>query len=63
MKRIFCIMFEVIFILLFIYGFLCVLGEAEPWTMASQIWLFIKGVAFMLIGFLGCAFIEGRQTA
>lgn len=61
MKILFKIL-ELAFILIFIYGFLCVVGEAEPWTVSAQIWLFVKGMLLMLFGFLGCGFIEGKET-
>jgi hypothetical protein len=38
-----------------IYGFLCIVGEADPWTVEAQIKLFIKGI--LIIGI--CALVIG----
>ena len=52
---------ELAFVLLAIFGFLCIVSEADPWTFSSQVWLCIKGAFFIGIGVLGCAFIENRE--
>lgn len=38
-----------------IYGFLCIVGEADPWTAEAQTKLFIKGI--LIIGI--CALVIG----
>lgn len=52
---------ELAFILLVIFGFLCIVSEADPWTFKAQIWLFVKGALLIGVGVLGCAFIENRE--
>lgn len=51
------------FVVLAIFGFLCIVSEADPWTMGAQIWLSIKGALCIGIGVLGCAFIENMEEA
>lgn len=63
MKRAILGMVEFAFIILIIFGFLCVVSEAEPFTVKGQVWLFIKGALCIGIGVLGCAFIENKEEA
>ena len=41
-----------------IYGFLCVVSEADPWTATAQILLFIKGVVIIAVSVGIMCFIE-----
>ena len=61
MKRAILGMIEFAFIVLIIFGFLCIVSEAEPFSIKSQIWLFVKGAIFIGLGVLGCAFIENKE--
>ena len=61
MKRTLLAMIEFAFIMLAIFGILCVVSEADPWTMSAQIWLFVKGLVCIGLGVLGCAFIENKE--
>lgn len=60
MKRIILVVAKVLFILIALYGILCLVGEADPWTFGAQVRLFIQGVVLFGIGFLGCVFIDWR---
>lgn len=40
---------RLVLILGMIYGFLCVIGEADPWTPGAQMKLFIQGILIIAV--------------
>ena len=58
MKNIIKSILAIIFVCVGIFGFLCLVSEADPWTVESQIRLFIKGIVLMLIGMGGVTLLE-----
>ena len=62
MKNIIKSILAIIFVCVGIFGFLCLVSEADPWTVESQIRLFIKGLVMMLIGFGGMSLLERSES-
>lgn len=53
---------SIIFVCVGIFGFLCVISEADPWTPMSQILLFIKGVVLIAISIVVVGLIERSEN-
>lgn len=62
MKNIIKSILAIIFVCAGIFGFLCVVSEADPWTVKSQILLFVKGIVLILIGFGGMSLLERSES-
>lgn len=46
-----------------VYGFLCIVSEADPWTPVAQIKLFVKGILIITVSVGLMCLIEKREDA
>lgn len=53
---------SIVFVCVGIFGFLCVVSEADPWTPMSQILLFIKGIVLIAISAVVIGLIERSEN-
>ena len=53
---------SIVFVCVGIFGFLCVVSEADPWTPMSQILLFIKGIVLIAISAVVIRLIERGEN-